>query len=526
MQVVELHTARNGSLEDEHPSTEGRTPERPRSSSSQTVVLTTVLIAVFAVGAHLRSHALRGGVSWDESDYSLAGAQGVWANWWGMAGVHGLRHFHGPLSMQVIGATTRAFGTSIRTIRFPGLLASSAACALAAAAAYDLAPGGVGRLVAAALAGLLLATSPASVGMTQTAKPHPFVELFMVVNLWLLCRYLRERSRATAGWFGVSLAGQFLTMEYGVIVLGLAAVATVLVAWRERWRVRDVCGDALVALIACVLVVLALWPEGLVRGCIILNLRYNVQLATIGHRRFFRGTPMQHLPKWAYLWWYSHRYPGLLVAALMALPLLGCWTWQTRSPDAIALTVFTAGTLLAIHGAHIMALEYSTFAVPPLVLGAVLAGSWARGACASRDRTRVAGAAGRIGLLLLAAFGVGGGLRHRLPVRPVNTPIARLSRRLAGAAAPGETVLATSLPVVRHLLWYDAGRSDLHVVPYLPVDDAGHLRALQPDAASPPTWAIIGDWVETARPASALLPFVEGHWTLVERDEGYGLYHR
>ncbi len=87
-------------------------------------------------------------------------------------------------------------------------------------------------------------------------------------------------------------------------------------------------------------------------------------------------------------------------------------------------------------------------------------------------------------------------------------------------------MLATSLPVVRHLLWYDAGRSDLHVVPYLPVDDAGHLRALQPDAASPPTWAIIGDWVETARPASALLPFVEGHWTLVERDEGYGLYHR
>ena len=487
---------------------------------------TVAALAVGGLALHLRWRGLRGEITWDEADYAAAAARGFWANWWFEGGIHGLRHFHGPLTADAIGVATRLVGGSVAAIRLPTMLASVVACALVVLAGDDLAQGGpMARLVAGATAGALLATAPASLAMAETAKPHPWVELFLVLNLWSLCRYLRAPTRRRAAWFGASLAGQFLAMEYATFVAAFAVIAGAVVAVRERRPARSTVEDLLLAAVACVLILLVTWPGGVLHGDIGTGLHFFLDLAERGHRRFFRGVPMQQLPWYAYLWWYEHRFPLLLVAMLGALALVAVWVAVRRTPVAIALGIFVAGFLLAIHRAHIMGLAYSTFAVTPLVLAAVLAGNWAWVAAAGVSSTR-----GRVGaraaVALLAVAGVLGGRCRPPRARPIAGPLTVLSRRLAAEAEPGATVVATNWPIVRHLVTIELGRADVTVVGYGSGDDAEDLRGFEAATASPPSWALVGGWVAMVRPRPGLDADPVDGWPVVASAGGYRLHHK
>ena len=187
---------------------------------------------VFAIALYLRTGAFGGAsIDWDEADYAVAASRGVWVNWWDQSeALNGqLRHWHAPLSIYVIALSTSVFGLAEWSVRLPGVIASAAACAAIALAAADLADESFRmRLTAGAIAGVLLATAPASIGQTQTTTPHSIVELLLVLNIWCLARYLRAPSTKGAVWFGISLGAQFVTMEYGFIYSIFAIPAIVL----------------------------------------------------------------------------------------------------------------------------------------------------------------------------------------------------------------------------------------------------------------------------------------------------------
>src|SRR5439155_22760469 len=148
-------------------------------------------------------------------------------------------------------------------IRVPGVVASCLACLAIAGAALDLTEG-PWRLKATAglIAGLLLATAPASIQMTATAKPQPFVELLLVLNVWLLCRLVSRPSATTAACFGGSVAGQFVAMEYAPLVVAFTAVAA-LSARRRPACGADVGATRWLAVISmCAAVTLIAWPSG------------------------------------------------------------------------------------------------------------------------------------------------------------------------------------------------------------------------------------------------------------------------
>lgn len=458
---------------------------------------------VFAIAIYLRSGAFAGGsIRWDEADYAYAASRGFWTNWWDQSpelnGV--LRHWHAPLSMYVIALSTRAFGMIEWAVRLPGVIASACACAAMTLAACDLADGSRRLTLAAGLlGGLLLATAPASIGMTQTANPHSLVELVLVLNLWCLARYVREPSAKGAALFGLSLGGQFVTMEYGFIILGLAMIVVMLaaparvgLAGRRLPHVRGV-RDILACGLACGAVVLALWPAGLFKAGVVHNLMYYLEYARQGHATLFRGQIYQHVPKWAYLWWYWESFPGLLAAMLAGLLLLGVWVYRTRGATPIVLGVFAAGLIASMHASHIMGIEYSSFAIPPVLLGGVLAGAWSwRGLFQSgREVASAPRALAAAAILAIAAAGGAGGSTAARPRSAGGDNAKRLAMRAVPLLEPGARVIAYPWPVLRYVAHLEFGRTDVQVFEFSPNDarrEGPTLKRLQAGVAG---WAYI-----------------------------------
>jgi 4-amino-4-deoxy-L-arabinose transferase-like glycosyltransferase len=489
---------------------------------------------VFGIAVWLRSGALSGGsIDWDEADYAYAATRGFWTNWWDQSrelnGV--LRHWHAPLSIYLIRLSTSLFGITEWAVRLPGVLASAVACGLVILAVRDLAGGSRRSAFAAGLAaGLLLATSPASIGMTQNATPHSLVELFLVLNLWCLTRYVREPTRAKAALFGLSLGGQFVSMEYGFIILGLSAIAVVLASpsrfrLPKRWSDFPGAHDVLSCLGACAAVVLALWPAGLLKAGVFHNLMYYVEYARQGHPTLFRGQHYQHPPKWAYLWWYWESFPVLLSAYLVALVLLGVWIYRSRASTSIVVGLFVAGLLASVHGSHIMGIDYSSFAIPPLLFGGVLAGGWLAGvkrvAAPKATAWRAVAAAAA---LAAGAVGVAGGTLSP-GVGRGDTDAKELARRAVPLFEPGAVAIAFPQPILRYVAHLQYGRTDVQVLDFYPSDSRREALTMKRLEAGDVDWAYVREPVGRYDD-SGVLRFLAAHFELVDREGDMRLFRR
>ena len=509
--------------------------DRGRAEIPATAALVAAAL-VCAVALYLRSSGLAGGsIAFDEADYAYAASRGLWTNWWDQSGgLNGdLRHWHAPLSMYLIGLSTAAFGTIEWAVRLPGVIAGAGACTAMTLATIDLADGSPrARLAAGVLGGLLLATAPASIGLAGTATPHTVVELLLVLNLWSLARYARRPSTKGAAWFGLSLGGQFVTMDYGFIILGLALVA---VALSAAWRFGAGGGTAprvspgrhmLACGLACGVVVLALWPAGVLKAGVVRNLMYYVEYARHGHATLFLGQIHQQVPKWAYAWWYWESFPVLLLAMLAGLVLLGVWVVRTRDATAIVMGVFAAGLLASIHASHIMHLKYSAFALPAVLLGGVLAGGWSWRALLPYDGGR--GRASRVtaaALLVIAAAGVAGGSVTRGPPDDTADNAKRLAIRAVPRFMPGDRVVAYPWPILRYVAHLEMGRPDIQVLEFSPNQtrrEAASLKRLQAGEAE---WAYIREPLGGIRD-SPVFRFLVASYVLADQEGDVRLFRR
>ena len=511
--------------------------DRTRLGAWVIPLLATLVIILIA--AWLRCGVLHDVIMWDEADYAIAANQGVIANAFNHGNINfGPRHGHAPLSIYAMSLATAVFGMSEWAIRLPGILISVLSCVLAAAIGYDLARGSRQvKLIVGSICGVLLATSPAAVLMTAVARPHPFVVFFLLLNIWCVCRYLLEPTTRRALFLGLSLAGQFVSMEYGpiVVVLSVAVIGIVQPAQlglRRRWPFISlthrfpflaVHRHVWVTLWSCLAGIAAVWPAGLYKLSIILNFGFLVRYGQGGHRAIFRGQIYQHVPKYAYGWWYGEQYPLLLAGVLVAIALIAVWAWRQRGPVAVTLAVFTVGLGAAVHGSHIMELCYSLFMIPPLVLGGPLAGAWVvqslkanqlrgggLGTVAWLQSARVVSTS----LVVLAVAAVLGGQTQPATSNDnANTKLVEVSRELARIAEPGDHVLAQAWPIVQFEL-LRLERNDVVVHQYNPVNYKSDRLQDRIDVGRF-DWVITAGSTARAHPDCPLLIQLHKDWRVV-----------
>jgi len=518
-------------------------------------MLLGVVAVVLLMTGVLHSGVLHDVVMWDEADYAYAASRGVIANALNQGELNRVvRHHHAPLSIYAIWLSTSLFGLSTWAVRLPGIAMGVLSSGLAVLVGYDLAVGSRRmKWVVGVMAGLLMTTAPASILMTTTARPHPFVAFFLLLNMWSLCRYFLRPTTRRAAIFGLTLAGQFVSMEYGPVVVFLSVVAIALVSPRRlglrgHWpflrRSRflpfiRVHRHVWTTLGSCLGAIALIWPAGLYRLSVLLNSAFFMHYAGVGHRTLFRGQIYQNVPKYAYAWWYAVEYPVLLAVMLLVVVLIVVWAIRTRRAVAVTLAVFTLGLGAAVHGAHIMELSYSLFMIPPLVLGGPLAGAWlVRSLSAWQVGNRRAGFSGVFvwkplpglaGTLLMAlgfAAVLGGRIQPAESNDLKNTQLVKIVYELDRMVQPGERVLAQAWPIVRYEL-LKMGHDDVVVYPYDPSNYASDRLGDRFDAGRF-DWVVTAGSTVAAYPDCPLLSQLHRQWIVVAEEGGppqeYRLY--
>ncbi len=539
-------------------------------TKAQRLLIVAAMLCVTAIAAHLHSGSMHDVIAWDEANYTIAAKRGIIANAFELGELSQLRHRHAPLMCYAITASTAIFGNDEWSIRLPAVIACALSCGLLVLIGFDLARGSpfAMRLLAGLGAGLLLATSPASIELAGVIQPHSFVVLFLLLCLWTLCRYLRDLHRRDAILFGLSLAGQFVVMEYGPVILAFALVA-VAVARPElifgegftftramlvpRTLLRTMAGifrtvhrDIKLAAAACLAATAALWPAGVFLLAIPFNFVFFLLYAANGHPVLFRGEMHLHVPKYAYAYWYWSAHPLLLVGMIAAMVLILIWAWRDRRSVALTLAVFTLGLTASVHGAHIMQLCKSIFMIPPLALGgplAVVALMRAAGtntatsaststSTASSHHTSPRGFSlaswlpWAAALLLITAI-LGGQTTPMSRADDPNQRLVEMAKTLAAQAAPGDRILAQGWPMVSYMLHMKLGRPDLKVERYDPrnytIDQLG--RRIGENEF---TWAMTIGPTTAANPDCPVLTELRSSWRIVDdqslKQREYRLY--
>src|SRR5579871_1729541 len=168
--------------------------ERPRRSLWWLDLV--LFLALCGLALPVRFAATRGDLWLDEADYALAGSRGVQANRLDAFddpnfpdGLIRLRHFHAPLTAQVISLALRRDWTD-PTLRFPFVLAGGLTVGLVylcGLALFDR------RREIAIGCALLVIVTPADIRMASHALPWSFIILELMLLLWTLIQYLRTR---------------------------------------------------------------------------------------------------------------------------------------------------------------------------------------------------------------------------------------------------------------------------------------------------------------------------------------------
>jgi hypothetical protein len=508
------------------------------TTRTQRATLAIAAALVTTIAGWLHAGGMHGVIAWDEANYTAAAQLGIVANAFDSSAIGDLRHEHAPLMCYAIAVSTAVFGGEEWAVRLPAVALSALVCGLLVLVAFDLARDRsfAWRLACASAAGMLMATSPASIEMAGVIQPHSFVIFFLVLNIWTLARYLRDLKRRDAIAFGLSLAGQFIAMEYGPIVLGFAFIAVALSRPHLIWvdakldqaslprrcgtrlmrLPRMIHADIWLAAAACLLTIAVTWPAGLFKLGIARNFAYYLLYASHGHPVIFRGEMHTHVPKYAYAYWYWLDYPLLLVGMIAGLVLVAAWAACDRGAVAVTVSVFTFGLALSVHASHIMQLCKSIFMIPPLALGGPLAAAWLlRGRAWRAGRVFAARAAGAALVLLGLAAIPGGRLTPMSRDADPNQRLIALCRTIAQQAPLNDRILAQGWPIVRYLLHTKFNRPDIQVFRYDPRNLASD-RLGQRLAASEFTWAVtIGPTTAAYRDCPVLTELHE-RWRVVE----------
>ncbi len=316
----------------------------------------------------------RGDLWTDEADYALAGTRGFEANRWDKLdptgdpeGLHKLRHYHAPLTAEVLGGTA-SWSTHDRSLRLPFLVAGG----LSVGMVYlcGLALFGERREVSVGCA-LLVMVSPPHLRMSSHALPWAFLTLELLLLLWAALQFVRSRRALWLAGTGVALGLLFVTTEMFFVALAAAGVAllpALVQEGREKEKRRELAAGCCLAFTLFVGVGLIFWPAGLA-GNAIQMLGHYVEMRHETFPAIVNGRLYLFAPKWAYLYWYRFDYfPYFCCYALglVALPVL--LNRRLAPPGTFVLLVFAGILLMAAHTAHIIGPEYLAHCLPFLTL--------------------------------------------------------------------------------------------------------------------------------------------------------------
>jgi len=291
--------------------------------------------------------------SWDEADYVAASAN-HWGFLWRDSDYN--RHGHGPMMIYLakLGEFLPASVGSLETrLRFFDALVGS----LAVGFLYWTLRRSFKTSRAAALAGSsLLLFSVIRLEETNVVGPHHLMLLCTLAIAALGYQWRDQPTLQASLGLGVVLGFGALSMTYVIPAAICWALAVVLagkewIAWdqthfRVSWWIPVMFATA-------TLVVLALWPPGVLQHVVISNFRWYLQyphaVALVGHRIF------QVPPRWAFFYWLAHLDAPLLVSSALIIPTAFWKAFRNGrlSSKHTYLAVFLAFFLTTALAAHI-----------------------------------------------------------------------------------------------------------------------------------------------------------------------------
>ncbi len=364
--------------------------------------LNVLIVVLLFVGAFaVRMGHTRGDLWQDEAEYALASTHSVADQRWDRSDVASeplrlvrLRHFHPPMTAYLL-RSAQTWGKDEQTSRTPFVIAGSLVVCLVYLCGLRLFGGR--RDVSLACAVIVLVT-PLQIRASSHAIPWAEISLGIMAVLWTLLQYIHT---AQKGWLigtcGV-LGWLFCTTEsFFPILLAVLLSLPFLFDRIEQaddtdndanafsprrraslsqprnllhgrltlqWRIKALIAGSLVFLV----VVLLLWPAGLFGGAW-RNIQHYAHLPANTISAVVGGVSRNPIPKWAFLYWFSHDYkPYFVLYVLGSCVVLWQIGKRRLSRGAGVLLVITAVETAVAHLTVEFGPQYMAHCLPPLTL--------------------------------------------------------------------------------------------------------------------------------------------------------------
>ncbi|HLV85404.1 MAG TPA: glycosyltransferase family 39 protein [Candidatus Sulfotelmatobacter sp.] len=269
--------------------------------------------------------------SWDEADYVLS-ASNSWHFLWASSDYN--RHGHGPMDIYLAKASESLVpkGWPI-ALRFR--LLNALAGSLAIGILYWVVRHAFAASRAAALASsCLLLFSVIRLEETSVVGPHHLMLVCTLALMGLGYRWLDTPSLQAGIGLGVVLGLGALSMTYVIPAslcwgLSVALCGREWIQWKHRpfrvaWAILAVAGVAS-------LVVLLLWPPGVVRHVIVSNFRWYLHYAHA--TTLVGGLIYEDAPRWAFLYWLVRLESPLLFFSIF---VIGSAYWSAFRRGALS----------------------------------------------------------------------------------------------------------------------------------------------------------------------------------------------
>ena len=333
-----------------------------------------LVFVLFLCAVPVRWAHTQGDLWQDEAEYALASVHSFADHRWDRSDVARdpqhlvrLRHFHAPMTAYALHVAQWG-NKDDRTLRIPFVLAGSLVVCLVYLCGLMLYGGRRG--VSLFCAAVVLVT-PLQIRAGSHAIPWSLISLGLMGVLYSLVGYIRTGKKGwLVGTCGV-MGWLFCTSESVfpialAVALGLPFIIGPDVKTAEGRRALLRISGVGVALFA--LIVFVFWPAGMTGGAW-RNIQHYAHISPASVSAQVGGVMRSPIPKWAYLYWYSHDYkPYFVLYALGAVTLLVQIVQRRLSREAGVLLVLTGVEVAVAHAAIQLGPQYLAHCLPLLTL--------------------------------------------------------------------------------------------------------------------------------------------------------------
>ena len=359
-----------------------------------------IVVLLFMVAFWVRMGHTRGDLWQDEAEYALASTHSVADQRWDRSDVASepmrlarLRHFHPPMTAYLL-RSAQTWGRDERALRTPFVIAGSLVACLVYLCGLRMFGGR--RDVSLACAVIVLVT-PLQIRASSHAIPWAEISLGIMAVLWTLLQYIHTARKgwliATCGVLGwLFCATESFFPILLAVMLSLPFVLNLTLqtnensqdvnAFSPRRRTslsqpRNLLHGRLlwhettfIAIGGAVflVVVLLLWPAGLFGGAW-RNIQHYAHLPASTISAVVGGVTRNPIPKWAFLYWFSHDYKPYFVLYVLGI---GVVLWQVAkrriSRGAGVLLIITVVETGVAHLTVEFGPQYMAHCLPPLTL--------------------------------------------------------------------------------------------------------------------------------------------------------------